>query len=217
MKTKIGIIGSGQVAVVLANGFLKNGYDVMMGTRDQTKLEGWRSRGGEKAHLGTFQDAARFGEIVVLAVSGHAAEQALWLADISNLVGKTVIDVTNPIAAEPPVNGVVKFFTDLNESLMEKLQHVAPDAHFVKAFSCVGNAFMVDPKFPGGKPTMFICGNVEEARNEVAFILDQFGWEVADMGMAEAARAIEPLCMLWCIPGFRSNSWAHAFKLLKIE
>lgn len=215
MKHKIGIIGSGQVAQVLADGFLKHDYEVMMGSRDQAKLEGWKMKAGEKAHTGTFQDAARFGEIVVLAVAGHAAEQALWLADIKNLVGKTVIDVTNPIAAEPPVNGVLKFFTDLNESLMEKLQQAAPDAHFVKAFSCVGNAFMINPQFPDGKPTMFICGNNTGARQEVSDILDQFGWEVADMGMAEAARAIEPLCMLWCIPGLTSNSWAHAFKLLK--
>ncbi|MHC1707161.1 MAG: NADPH-dependent F420 reductase [Bacteroidales bacterium] len=215
MKNKIGIIGSGQVAQVLADGFLKYSYEVMMGSRDQTKLEGWKAKNGDKAHIGSFQDAARFGEIVVLAVSGHAAEQALWLADIKNLVGKTVIDVTNPIAQEPPVNGVLKFFTDINESLMEKLQHAAPDARFVKAFSCVGNAFMINPDFPEGKPSMFICGNHEEARREVSEILNLFGWDVADMGMAEAARAIEPLCMLWCIPGFTSNSWNHAFKLLR--
>lgn len=212
---KIGIIGSGQVAHALADGFLKHDYEVMMGSRDQSKLETWKNKGGTMAHVGTFQDAARFGEIVVLAVAGRAAEQAMWLADIQNLVGKTVIDVTNPIAAEPPVNGVIKFFTDLNESLMEKLQQAAPDAHFVKAFNSVGNAFFVNPQLPGGKPTMFICGNVENARKEVAEILDQFGWEVQDMGMAEAARAIEPLCMLWCIPGILHNSWTHAFKLLK--
>jgi len=63
---------------------------------------------------------------------------------------------------------------------------------------------------------MFICGNSEAAKTEVKRIVELFGWEVEDMGMAEAARAIEPLCMLWCIPGLTKNDWAHAFKLLKI-
>jgi hypothetical protein len=74
---------------------------------------------------------------------------------------------------------------------------------------------MVDPQFKGGRPTMFICGNDETAKKSVGGILEAFGWEVADMGGAEAARAIEPLCMLWCIPGFLHGQWTHAFKLLK--
>jgi len=109
---------------------------------------------------------------------------------------------------------VLKFFTNLDESLMERLQNAFPEAHFVKAFSSVGNACMVNPQFQGGKPTMFICGNSEAAKATVRGVLDQFGWETADMGKAEAARAIEPLCMLWCIPGFLRNDWVHAFKLL---
>ena len=81
--------------------------------------------------------------------------------------------------------------------------------------SVVGNAYMIDPKLPGGPPTMFICGNDEGARAAVTAILDRFGWETADMGLAEAARAIEPLCILWCLPGFTKGQWTHAFKLLK--
>ena len=113
------------------------------------------------------------------------------------------------------MNGVLKFTTNLDESLMERLQKQVPEAHFVKAFSCVGNAFMVDPDFGGIKPTMFICGNDAQAKAQARTVLDQFGWEVEDMGAAEAARAIEPLCILWCIPGLRENRWSHAFKLLK--
>jgi 8-hydroxy-5-deazaflavin:NADPH oxidoreductase len=125
------------------------------------------------------------------------------------------MDATNPIADAPPVNGVLRFFTTLDESLMERLQRAVPEARFVKAFNSVGNAFMVDPQFDGGKPTMFICGDDEAAKETVRGIVDQFGWETADMGGAEAARAIEPLCMLWCIPGFLRNEWTHAFKLLR--
>lgn len=210
---KVGILGSGVVAQTLAGGFLKHGHQVMLGTRNQSKLAEWNHT-NPKAQLGSFSDAAAFGSIVVLAVKGLAAVEALRAARNSNLTGKPVIDATNPIADVPPVNGVLKFFTTHDKSLMEQLQQEFPDAHFVKAFSSVGSGQFVNPHFKAGRPTMFICGNDESAKKIVSGILDQFGWETADMGTTEAARAIEPLCMLWCIPGFLHNQWTHAFKLL---
>jgi 8-hydroxy-5-deazaflavin:NADPH oxidoreductase len=211
---KVGVLGSGDVAKVLAAGFLKHRHSVMIGTRERSKLEKWASE-NPPARAGSFSEAAAFAEVVVLAVKGTAASSALHLASAPNLAGKPVIDATNPIADLPPVNGVLQFFTGLDESLMERLQREFPEARFVKAFNSVGNARMIDPQFAGGRPTMFICGNDERARGIVAELLDQLGWETADMGKAEAARAIEPLCMLWCIPGFTRNEWSHAFKLLK--
>jgi predicted dinucleotide-binding enzyme len=215
MNKKIGIVGSGIVGQTLANGFVKHGYDVMIATNTASKREELRSKTNRQATIGSFEEAAKFGEVVVLATKGAAAEAALKAAGMVNLRGKTVIDTTNPIADAPPVNGVLQYFTAQDESLMERLQKLAPEARFVKCFSCIGNAFMVNPDFNGVKPTMFICGNHDGAKSEVKTILDQFGFDVADMGAVEAARAIEPLCMLWCIPGFLSNSWTHAFKLLK--
>ena len=215
MSTKIGIVGSGIVGQTLANGFVKHGYDVTIGTNTASKREELRSKTNGQVKVGSFEDAAKFGEIVVVATKGTAAEAALTAAGIANLNGKTVIDTTNPIADAAPVNGVLQYFTSQNDSLMERLQTLAADAHFVKAFSCIGNAFMVNPDFNGVKPTMFICGNHGGAKSEVKTILDQFGFDVADMGAVEGARAIEPLCILWCIPGFLTNSWTHAFKLLK--
>ena len=209
---KIGVLGSGDVAKALAGGFLRHGHDVMLGTRSPAKLAEWAAK-NPKAQIAGFADVARFGEMVVLAVKGTAASDVLRLAGAENLAGKTVIDVTNPIADAPPVNGVLKFYTSLDESQMERLQREFGEAHFVKAFNSVGNALMVHPQLKG-KPTMFICGNNEASKQHVFAILEQFGWEVADLGKAEAARAIEPLCMLWCIPGFLRNEWAHAFKLL---
>lgn len=211
---KIGIIGSGAVAQTLGDGFIKHGHEVKMGTRTAAHLEDW-CENHPVAHIGSFADAAKFGEMVVLAVKGKVALDALQLAGADNLKGKKLIDVTNPIAEEPPVNGVLKFYTSLDESQLERLQHAYPDVRFVKAFNSVGAACMVNPQFKGGRPTMFICGNDETAKKSVSNILDQFGWEVEDMGRAEAARAIEPLCMLWCIPGFAHNDWVHAFKLLR--
>jgi len=212
---KIGILGSGPVSKALATGFIKYGYGVMVGSRSPEKLQEWKSELGKNLQTGNFSETAKFGEIIVLVVKGTVAEEALKLAGIDNLTGKTVLDATNPIADAAPENGVLKFFTNFDDSLMERLQKLVPKANFVKAFSCVGSAFMVDPAFES-KPTMFICGNSESAKAETSKILNQFGWEVEDMGKVEAARAIEPLCMLWCIPGFLDNSWSHAFKLLKI-
>jgi len=186
---------------------------LLQATRTVIKLAE-RAKQNPKVRIGSFADSAKFGELIALAVKGTAAQAALHAANAENLAGKTVMDATNPIADEPPINGILKFFTNLDESSMERLQREFGDANFVKAFNSVGSACMVDPKFTGGKPTMFICRNNDAAKRSVSEILDQFGWDTADMGKAEAARAIEPLCMLWCIPGFLRNDWIHAFKLL---
>jgi 8-hydroxy-5-deazaflavin:NADPH oxidoreductase len=215
MKKKIGILGSGAVGTTLANGFIKYGFDVMIGSGTPSKYDELKDKTGGKAAVGSFAETAAFGEILVLATKGTAADAVLFAADPANMKGKTVIDTTNPIADAAPVNGVLQFFTSGHESLMERLQNLVPGANFVKAFSCVGNSFMVDPDFGGVKPTMFIAGNNDAARAEVIAILDTFGWETEDMGKAEAARAIEPLCILWCLPGFTKNKWSHAFKMLK--
>lgn len=212
---KIGILGSGIVAQTLGNGFIKHGYEVMLSSRDASKLHDWKKNGGKNAHVGSFVEAAKYGDIIVLAVLGRAAAEAIEEAGPQHLNGKTIIDTTNPISEEMPENGVLKFFTDLDESLLEQLQERFPDMHFVKAFNSIGNAYMVNPNFKEGKPSMFICGNNDHARADVKTIVEQFGFDVEDMGKAEAARAIEPLCMLWCIPGFLRNQWSHAFRLLK--
>jgi predicted dinucleotide-binding enzyme len=213
---RVAVLGSGVVGQVLADGLLKHGYEVMRGTREPAKLAEWQGKAGAKGSVGTFAEAARFGGIVILAVKGAAAESVLDLCGADALAGKTVLDTTNPIKEAPPTNGVLSFFTSLDESLMERLQKRVPAARFVKAFSCVGNPVMVNPRFAGGPPSMFICGNDAGAKAEVKEILTAFGWETEDMGAVEAARAIEPLCMLWCIPGFTQNRWSHAFKLLKV-
>jgi predicted dinucleotide-binding enzyme len=211
---KVGVLGSGDVAKALAGGFLKHGHTVALGTREPAKLADWLSQ-HRGASVDSFAAAAKFGEVVVLAVKGTVAADALRAAGAANLAGKPVIDATNPIADAPPVNGVLKFFTTFDESLMERLQREFAQARFVKAFNSVGHPFMVNPQFKGGPPTMFVCGNDDAAKQTVRGILDQFGWDTADMGKAEAARAIEPLCMLWCIPGFLRNEWSHAFRLLR--
>ncbi len=208
---QIGILGSGDVGQTLAAGFAKHGHTVTIGTRDPSKLREWANR-QKNVRVANFADTAKSADIVVLAVKGNAASSALKAAgDIS---GKIVIDATNPIADAPPTNGVLKFYTTLDDAQMERLQREFPSARFVKAFNSVGAAKMVNPQYKQGRPTMFICGNDAAAKKTVTQILDQFGWETADFGGVEAARAIEPLCMLWVIRALRENKFDHAFKLL---
>jgi predicted dinucleotide-binding enzyme len=209
---RAGIIGSAMVGQTLARGFRSHGYDVRIGSRTPSKLAGFTADSGISA--GTFAEVAAWAELLVLAVHGGGAREAMTLAGAEHVRGKIVIDTTNPISDKPPVEGVVQFFTGPDRSLLEELQAAFPEARFVKAFNSVGAARMVNPVFGGGPPTMFYCGNDARAKAQVARILEQFGWEAADMGTAVAARAIEPLCQLWCIPGFLRNSWTHAFKVL---
>jgi predicted dinucleotide-binding enzyme len=212
---RIGVIGSGEVGAALSSGLRRHGHEVMRGSRDPKKLKAWQDGDGKGVSVGDMAETARFGELVILAVKGTGAEEAVRQAGIDNLAGKPVLDTTNPLAEAPPQNGVLAFFTGPNDSLMERLQKLAPAAHFVKAFSCVGSDLMIDPKLRGGPPTMFICGNDDGAKQTTTKLLQEVGWEAMDVGKIEAARAVEPLCILWCIPGFLQNDWLHAFKMLR--
>ena len=211
---KVGIVGSGMVGKSLANGFINNGFEVIIASRSAEKRKELEAEFSGKLKSDTPENTTLNCDLIVFAVKGSQAKEALKLIGVKNISGKTVIDTTNPIANLPPVNGVLQYFTDINKSLMEDLQELAPKANFVKAFSSAGSTTMVNPSYES-KPTMFICGNNTEAKSEVAQILDKFGWETEDLGAVEAARAIEPLAILWCIPGFLGNRWNHAFKLLK--
>ena len=187
----------------------------MLGTRDpkDKDVADWLAA-TPGATAGTFSDAASFGEVLLIAVKGQVVDKVIELARPENFTGKPVIDANNPIADGPPVKGVVPFTTGPNESLGEKIQALLPKAHVVKAFNSVGSALMINPHFEQGTPTMFLCGDNDNAKAAVSGLIRQLGWEPYDCGGIIASRAIEPLCMLWLIPGFSRNEWNHAFKLL---
>lgn len=212
-KPRIGVFGSGMVGQVLAAGFLNHGHAVTIGTRTPEKLEDWLDKNPDGRVAG-HQATAAGADIIVLATKGSAAEVALDLCDVKDLQGKIIIDTTNPIADVPPQNGILRYYTSLDRSQMEVLQAKVSGARFVKAFNSVGSAYMVDAGFKD-RPTMFICGNDPEAKRTVAALIAPFGWDSADMGGVEAARAIEPLHMLWCARGYNANEWDHAFKMVK--
>lgn len=201
------MLGSGVVGQTLANGLAADGHDVAVGSRGGGPVANWDGQ------VGTFTDVLKGAELAVLAVKGMVAEGLIAsLAD--ELAGIVVIDATNPIADAAPESGVLQYFTGPNESLMERLQAIAPKAHWVKAFNSVGAPRMVRPHYGAGRPSMFVAGDDASAKDMVAGILDAFGWDVEDMDPAVAARAIEPLCQLWCILGLTKGEWTHAFKLL---
>ena len=209
---KVGILGSGSVGQHLAQGFKKYGYEVMVGSHHPDKLANFGKEHG--VQVGSFKDAAAFGELIVLCVKGIGAEEVVKEVK-DNLSGKIVIDTTNAIGeGRPNENGVMKLFTTWDESLMEKLQKLAPEAKFVKAFNSIGAELMVNPDFKE-QPSMFFCGNDEAAKKEVSGIITQFGFIPEDMGTATSARALEPLVVLWLLPALNNQGRHHALKWLK--
>ncbi|HEX6067491.1 MAG TPA: NADPH-dependent F420 reductase [Nitrososphaera sp.] len=209
---KIGIIGSGDVGKKLGDSFVDLGHSVKIGTRDSGKLAEWASKHGTRASAGSFSDAAKFGDIVVIATSWAGTPSAIEMAGTENMAGKVVIDVTNPLdfSTMPP-----KLAVGNTDSAGETVQRLLPEAKVVKAFNIVGNPHMYKPKFEEGRPTMFICGNDDSAKKMVTDLLTAFGWESIDIGGIEGSRLLEPLAMLWITYYFRTNTGNHAFKLLR--
>jgi predicted dinucleotide-binding enzyme len=210
---KIGFIGAGGVAQTLGAGYLQKGHDVMLGTRDASKLAAWMDSDGKGAVTGTFDEAAKFGDIVFLSVPAGAIESALESAGKANLAGKVVIDLTNPMdfSDGPPP----KFTATVGHSLGEKVQAALPDSKVVKAFNSIGVAVMTDPVFDGEAATHFIAGNDDAAKAEATKLIEEFGWDVEDVGGIEQSFFLEALASLWVNYAFRTNHWTQAFKLLK--
>jgi len=211
----IGILGSGDVGQALARGFLALGHRVMLGSREpeNPKAAAWVKRAGAGASHGTFAQAAQFGELIVLATLGVATENAIRLAGPERFRGKLVLDATNPLDFSngmPPV-----LVGGVGDSGGERHQRLLPTAQVVKAFNSVGNPLMFRPEFPGGPPTMFICGDDASAKKRVGEICKDFGWDVADVGAMNVAHYLEAMCMVWVHAGVNSHNWHHAFKLLK--
>ena len=214
---KIGILGSGDVGRRLADGFIELGHIVKIGSRNphQEKITEWMSKHDKaKVSSGTFAEAVSFGELDVIATLWAGTGEAIKMADAKNFAGKVVIDVTNPLdfsKGMPP-----RLAIGHTDSAGGTVQLMLPDSKVVKAFNMVGNPHFIHPDFPGGPPTMFICGNDDEAKKTVIDnVLTKFGWETIDIGGIEGARLLEPVAFLWIMHYFRTGNGNHAFKLLR--
>ena len=214
--TKVGILGTGDVGRALGTGFASRGHEVKLGARDahNEKALKWAKETGGRASAGTFADAAKFADVIVLATLWTGTKSALDLAGPESCAGKVVIDATNPLdfsQGMPP-----RLALGHTDSGGEQVQRWLPKARVVKCFNIVGNAHMIDPKFPGGPPDMWIAGNDEAAKRTVGEILRDFGWpDPLDAGGIEGSRLLEPMCVLWVLHGARTGTWGHAFKLLR--
>jgi len=212
---KVGVLGTGDVGRVLGSAMITLGHEVMLGSRESSnpKTADWTQQNGTKASGGTFADTAKFGDLIFLCTLWSGTENALRLAGHENFNGKILIDTTNPLVFTP--NQPPALALGHTDSGGEQVQRWLPKAKVVKAFNIVGNAHMFHPRFPGGPPTMFFCGNDEHAKKSVDGLLHEFGWETIDIGGIEGARLLEPICILWVKYGVQAGTWNHAFKLLR--
>lgn len=211
-KAKVGILGSGVVGKALGAGFLALGHEVMIGSREPDKLKPWVNAAGPGASAGTFEQAVRFGQMIVLATLGTGTENAIHLAGANNFIAKVVIDTTNPLDFS---KGAPQLSIGHTDSLGERVQRALPGAWVVKAFNTVGSPLMINPQLSGGPPDMFICGDDDRAKNKVSEVCKDFGWGVIDIGGIQGSRHLEPMCMVWVLYGMRAKTWTHAFKMLR--
>jgi hypothetical protein len=205
-------MGSGAVGQALGRGFASRGYGVKIGsgTPKSEKLQEWVRSAGSNASTGTFPQAAAYGDILVLATLGAAAEEVVDLAGKNNFDGKVLVDVTNPLDFKGKSVGL---FIGTTDSLGERIQRKLPKAKVVKCFNTVGNSQMVNPKHKEGE--MLICGNDAAAKEQVAKIVKEFGWkDTIDIGGIEGARWLEALVPLWVRVGVKFNIWDHIFAIL---
>lgn len=210
-RQRIGILGSGSAGQTLGTGFLGRGHQVMLGSRDPAKLQNWQAAAGPAARTGSFADAARFGELIVLSVLGSAAEDVLRLAGPANFDGKVLLDASDPLDFS---SGRPGLFVGTTDSLGERIQRLLPQANVVKGLNTVVAEVMVDPSLTGGEPDMFIAGDSGQAKETVTSLLAEFGWPVVDMGGIESARWLEALSLAWVVYSHRTGKTHHAFKLV---
>jgi predicted dinucleotide-binding enzyme len=212
---KIGIVGSGDVARSLGKGFANLGYEVMLGTRypDKKELSSWKKEAGSKGFIGTTTEAADFGEIVILAIAWHAAENVLSQIR-PEAAGKIVIDVTNPLQFNDDQPPTLKVGHDISGG--ELVQQSLPDSHVVKTLNTINHTNMVNPSYKKGTPTMFLCGNNESAKQHTIELLNDLGWkDCVDIGEIDKSQILEPLCLLWIEYGVARDTWNHAISIIE--
>jgi hypothetical protein len=194
---KYGVLGTGMVGLTLGNRLVELGHEAMIGTRDPSQSGDKLKAKHEALRVGTFAEAAAFGEILFNAISGKVSIDALKLAGESNLNGKVLVDLSNPLdfsKGMPP-----SLFVSNTDSLGEQIQRTFPQLKVVKALNTVTAQLMVNPgQVAGGDHHLFVCGNDAGAKETVKGILKEFGWtNILDLGDITNARATEAVLPLW--------------------
>ena len=196
----VGVLGTGMVGSAIATRLVALGHEVKMGSREagNEKAREWAERAGPKASEGSFADAAAFGVLVFNCTAGEHSLAALEQAGTANLAGKVLVDVANVLdfsGGRPPAVGL-----GTKDSLGEQIQRSFPEARVVKALNTMNCDVMVDPTKVPGDHDVFICGEDEDAKAQVARVLREFGWpaeHIVDLGGISAARGTEGYVALW--------------------
>jgi 8-hydroxy-5-deazaflavin:NADPH oxidoreductase len=197
---KIAVLGTGNVGNTIATKLTQLGHEVKMGSRTANNEKGlaWVKTTGSKASLGTFADAAAFGEIIFNCLNGMASLEALKLAGAENMKGKVLIDIANPLDFSkgfPPTLSVCN-----DNSLGEQIQKAFPDVKVVKSLNTMNCLLMGNPSLVPGDHSVFISGNDEAAKSKTTDILKSFGWKeinIIDLGDISTARGTEQLLPVW--------------------
>lgn len=224
---KVGIFGTGMVGRLLAEKFVADGNEVMIGTRNvedtmaksQPDIIGtppykeWQVK-NTKVKLGTFADTAKFGEIIFISTFGDVAINAIDMAGKESFDGKIVVDTTNPLDLS---NGIPPGFAGaVGNSLGEQIQRHLPKAKVVKAFNTLSMHIVVNPQREEGDPVLLIAGNDEGTKRSVGEIAKSWGWkDIVDLGDISESFFMESFALLWIRYAFKNNSWSHAFALLR--
>ena len=215
---RIGVLGTGMVGNTIGSKLIQLGYEVMMGSRTwaNEKAQAWAATNGEKASAGTFEEAAKFGEVIFNCTKGDISLEVFKMAGPENFDGKTIVDIANPLdfsKGMPP--SLLPQYSNTN-SLGEEVQKLLPKANVVKTLNMVNCEVMVDAKKSGGDPTMFVSGNSAEAKAEATGLLKQFNWnDIIDLGDITTARGTEMLLPIWLRTWMATGNGYFAFKIVR--
>jgi NADPH-dependent F420 reductase len=194
---RIGILGTGHVGMSLASGFARVGHEVMLGSRNPSaeKVAAWLAAtpGGR---VGTYREAAEFGEVVVTALPGRLAAETIESIGADAFAGRIVIETSNPVGFGP--DGAEAVYPE-DDSAAEHIQRLLPDARVVKAFNQIDAGRMTTPEVGSGPDRIRICGNDEDAKRVVTELVGQFGWQVRDLGELSVARKLERGVVDWFV------------------
>ncbi len=210
---RIGIVGVGKMGSRLGRVWAAKGHQVMYGSRDLEKARTEAANAGFASNpilCGSYQDAAVFGDVVVIGVPWSRAIETV--RSLEALAGKTVLDITNPVAADMTV--AIGHTT----SAAEEIARVIPAAHVVKAFNSIPPEVLDNPTFGGLKADGYYCGDDSSAKHAVAQLISDAGFDPVDVGPLRSARLLEPLANLWMQLAFVNKMGTEsAFKLLRRE
>jgi predicted dinucleotide-binding enzyme len=228
---KIAVIGTGTVGQAFASKLSSLGHKVMMGTRNvAAKLAGtgqdmygnppfseWHAA-NKSVQLGTFAEAAAFGEIILNVTQGGKSINALKLAEAKNLDGKILVDIANPLDFSKGMPPVLLPELSNTNSLGEEIQKTFPGAKVVKTLNTMWAGLMVNPNMiGGGDHTAFICGNDAEAKTKVKSLMNEFGWRnenILDLGDITSARGTEAVLPVWLRIWSATQNGAFNFKVV---